>query len=166
MPEAMPLLTRTTPSVDLVLDTNPLGGQTQYGWSSAGFLIATTDPDGSAPSWTRDAAGHVTTISDPMGHATNLTYFANEKPRWKTSPRSLLTSYLYDWDGVLLQLQKPLTTRIFSYDATPKPPRETPASWPPSNQLIPSASSSPWMRPPTCATGTSQKPAQERPTAG
>src|SRR6266853_1812141 len=40
--------------------------------------------------------------------------------------------------------------------------QETPACSPQSSQLTPSASSSPWMKPPTCATGTSRR----RPTAG
>ena len=44
--------------------------------------------------------------------------------------------------------------------------RATPACLLRLSQLTPSALSSPWMRPPTCATGISPRTARKRPTAG
>ncbi|HET9347339.1 MAG TPA: RHS repeat-associated core domain-containing protein [Candidatus Limnocylindrales bacterium] len=96
----------------------PRGGETVYGWDTAGHLASVRDALTRTETHTYDGAGNRDSRTDRNGHVWQYTYFPDGLVETAEDPLGHVTSYTYDDSGRLLTMTDP-TNRVTGYTYWP-----------------------------------------------
>ncbi|MFB7272679.1 DUF6531 domain-containing protein [Streptomyces sp. NPDC056244] len=113
-------------SNQLILTTDPMGGETAFTYTSLGVLDTVTSPRKKVTSYGYDAVGNRTSVTTPLGEKTTFTYDKAGRILSKTDPRgnvagadpaAYTTTYAYDGRGLLSSVTDPLDrTTVYQYN--------------------------------------------------